>query len=122
MGIMAQTAELEAAMVGQRTKAALKACKARGVRLGNPNGAKALVAHVRAHGNAEAMAGKAAAAQARSEPWRAVLSDMLDKGLSYGGIARELAAKGERTVRGGRWDAKAVSRMVARLGLTPATA
>jgi hypothetical protein len=75
-----------------------------------------------AHGNGKAMKAKAKNADARAEPWRGVLQAMLDKGLSYGGIARELDGNGDRTPRGSRWSDVAVSRMIARLELNPATA
>ena len=119
---MANVAELEAAICGQRTRDALRACKARGKRLGARPGASPLSAYLREHGNKAGLEGKAKAANRRAEPWRAILSDMLDRGLSYGGIARELDGQGERTPRGSRWSDVAVARMIARLSLTPATA
>lgn len=113
--IMGGFAEMEAGLISERTKAALAACKARGVRLGNPNGARALVRYIRAHGNGKALAGKAKAALARAEAWRDTLESLLSEGLSAQGIARTLANRGETTVCGGQWTATAVNRLVRRL-------
>lgn len=41
--VMAGFAEMEASLISERTKSALQAAKARGVRLGNPNGAGSTV-------------------------------------------------------------------------------
>ena len=101
--------------ISERTKAALAACKARGVRLGNPQGAKALVEHIRLYGNGAAMKGKAKAALARAEIWRDTLETMIREGLSNCAIARALNARGERSVRGGCWSACAVGRLRVRL-------
>ena len=63
---MASVAELEAGLSGERTKRALAAAKRRGVKLGNPNGARAL--RGKQTGNAEAVEKiKANAVQAPDE-------------------------------------------------------
>ena len=112
---MAAVAQLEAGLISERTKAALAACKARGVRLGNPDGGRALTAHIHAHGNAPAMAGKAKAAASRAAPWRETIESMVHAGLTAYGIAKALTAKGERTARGSAWTTCAVARLIRRL-------
>lgn len=121
IGILAQAAELEAGLISQRTKEALQRAKANGIKLGNPNGTRLLNEYVRQNGNRVALEGKAKAANRRAEPWRELLAELLDQGLSYRAVARTLNARGETTARGKPWSAQQAIRMVQRLGLAPAT-
>src|SRR5882757_4556511 len=75
---MAAVAELEAGLIGERTKNALAAAKARGVKLGNPNGARALKG--KQTGNEEAVASIKAHAQERAENLRAIVADVRGAG------------------------------------------
>ena len=117
---MASVAELEAGLISERTKAALAAAKARGVKLGNPNGARAL--RGKQTGNAEAVASIRSKAQGRAENLRAIVGDMRKQGIvGIRKIAEALNARGILTPRGGQWHATSAARVLERLqtsGLT----
>lgn len=109
---LAAVAELEAGMIGERTRAALAAAKARGTRLGNP-----LI-----HADAKAFA------EAREAVFRTKYLDGIDlaaeiKAIQEAGITgfREIAAalnaRGVPTPRGGRWHPASVHKQIRRLGL-----
>jgi DNA invertase Pin-like site-specific DNA recombinase len=103
--IYAALAEKERALISARTKAALAAAKARGVKLGNPRLAEARAPPMRA--NAEVAARQSALALP-------VIKPLYEQGLSLRAIARELAARGVPTARGGQWSAAQVSDILRR--------
>jgi DNA invertase Pin-like site-specific DNA recombinase len=100
--ILAAVAEHEREMIAARTKAALQAAKARGVRLGG-YGADHL-----------APANKAAATD-RAKQLRPLLGELIGAGLSAREIAAQLAARGIATPRGGRWHPQSVTRLLDRI-------
>jgi len=100
--LMANVAELEAGLISERTKAALKAAKARGVRLGR-HGAEVLAPQYREEARQRAMA---------LEP---VMTELKGEGLSLAGVARELNKRKVPTPRGGKWDHSSVRNVVKRL-------
>jgi len=111
---MASVAELEVGLIGERTKAALAAAKARGVKLGNPNGARAL--RGKQVGNAEAVAKIKANATQRAADLKGIVDDIRLSGITtVRGIAEELHVRGIRAPRGDTWHPTAVSRLLARL-------
>jgi DNA invertase Pin-like site-specific DNA recombinase len=97
--IYAALAQKERALISRRTKAALKAAKARGVQLGNA---------------AQSAANKAAAAE-RAEALRAVFVETA--ALSTRKAAEVLNARGVATATGKPWGPMTVARVRARLGL-----
>jgi DNA invertase Pin-like site-specific DNA recombinase len=122
IGILALVAEQEREAISQRTKAALAAYKARGGKLGNPNGAKALregyqrwIASDGYRGNPEATKGARDAADRFAAGVLPVISNLKAKGVtSAQGIARELNAGQVLTARGGKWSAASVINVMRR--------
>ena len=104
--ILAAVAQHEREIISARTSAALQAAKARGKRLGNPN-----LCEARRYA-ARAKREKANRYSANIVP---LIREIQSSGVkSLRGIARALAARGVRTVRGGAWTAVQVSDILRR--------
>lgn len=116
VGIFAVIAEEERRAISERTKAALGAAKARGVKLGNPNGAAAL--RRAGKGTVAALDAVRDNARRRSEALADTLADIRAGGAtSLTAVARSLNERQIRTPRGGQWHATSVRRLVARLAV-----
>ncbi len=109
--ILAAVAEHEREMISARTKAALAAAKARGTRLGNPNG---LSVEARTRGTAVAVARRKVQAVARAADLAPIIAEIkASSRTSLRAIAAELDARGIPAPRGGKWTAPAVMRLTA---------
>jgi DNA invertase Pin-like site-specific DNA recombinase len=104
--LFAALAEKERAMISTRTKAALKAAKARGVKLGGPKLAQARKAALQTIG---------AAADNHAANVLPIIREIRKAGATtLREIADALNARGVRTARGGQWYATTVSNVLAR--------
>jgi len=103
--ILAAVAEDEARRISERTKAALKAAKARGIKLGSP---------IAAETAAKARAARSSYAAKANATTRAVIVDIQRAGVStLTAIARTLEARGVRTPSGcSTWQPVQVSRLL----------
>lgn len=111
--LMAAMAEHEREMISERTKAALAAAKARGTRLGNPNGAAHLLDGCRQAAAASAARRKADASQ-RDMAVAPILAELAASGVAGArSLAYELNMMGVPAPSGGIWSAGQV-RVVAR--------
>jgi DNA invertase Pin-like site-specific DNA recombinase len=104
--MMAVFAEMERDAISKRTKEALAAAKARGVRLGNPR-------------LAQARAGVNAAREEAADSFAAgvlpIIHQIQKSGISsLRGVAKALSARGVKTARGGEWTAVQVSDILRR--------
>jgi DNA invertase Pin-like site-specific DNA recombinase len=116
VGIMALVAEQEREAISSRTRAALQAAKARGVKLGNPRPETARFLDRKA-ARAAGRRGGATARQA-ADNFAALIRPLLEEdcaGLSANATAQELNRRGVQTARGGRWTATTVLNLKARL-------
>jgi DNA invertase Pin-like site-specific DNA recombinase len=108
--LMAVIAQEEREMISARTKAALAAAKARGVKLGGKRSNQR---------NVDPMLGMAARIQASDEFAQCVgpvISELRQAGMSFRRIEGELTKRGIRTMRGGAWTATRVRDVLLRSG------
>jgi DNA invertase Pin-like site-specific DNA recombinase len=111
VGIMAVVAQAERQMISARTKAALAAARARGVRLGTPSNLR------------NSPAGQAKSQEIRcahAARWIADLRPVMDEVRAAGAsslreIAAALNARAIPAARGGAWSAVQVSRVLERI-------
>jgi len=96
-------AEHEREQISQRTKDALAAAKARGIRLGR-NAVDRLAPAYRA------------AAIERARELAQLLAELKSTGMSVRRMAAELIARGIPTPNGGRWHGQTVRRLIDRAG------
>jgi len=104
--MMAVFAEMERDAISKRTKEALAAAKARGVKLGNPRLAEAIEA---------TNAARIKAADAFAANVRPIIKEIQASGISsLRGFAKALTARGIKTARGGQWTAVQVADILRR--------
>ena len=114
VGIMALVAQQEREAISRRTKEALAAAKARGVKLGNPNGAAAL--RRAGQGGVALRAAVSHNADQFAKDLAPVIADLQSQGITtLRAIAEELTRRGILTRQGGRWHVSTVRNLMLRI-------
>jgi DNA invertase Pin-like site-specific DNA recombinase len=124
IGVKAVVAHEEGEAISARTRAALAAAKAKGVKLGNPLGARTFEAYRAADkaaggaGNTAATEGAKRAADKFAANLRSKITTMVAEGKNNAQIAAAFNAQGVPTRRpGAKWYEMSVKNLRARLGL-----
>jgi DNA invertase Pin-like site-specific DNA recombinase len=110
VGILAMVAQKEREMIATRTRDALGAAKARGVKLGGDRGNLPAVAIEGARASARV---RSENAQKRAGDLMPIVSALIAEGRSLAQIAKALNEKGISTARGGEWQATQIARVIA---------
>jgi DNA invertase Pin-like site-specific DNA recombinase len=115
VGLMACLADYESELISERTKAALQAAKARGVKLGNPR-----LAEVRHSDTTAASEASIAKAKERNAEILEIINEMVGEMssaqrecLSLRTLASLLNDAGYKTSRGKEWQATSINRVLA---------
>ena len=118
IGVLALVAEQEARSCSIRTKAALQAAKARGVKLGGDN-EKVPTAHLKKYGNMYGVEALKSKANNKAESLRPIFEHLISNGHNtLIALANKLMAMRVLTPRGNdKWHPTTVSRVLDRLGL-----
>jgi DNA invertase Pin-like site-specific DNA recombinase len=116
--ILAAVAQRERRLISERTKAALAAAKARGVKLGNPNGAAPIRRAKK--GPTAALEAVRRNASGRASEYAEIIADIRATGAtSLPAIASELNGRRIVTARGGKWHPSSVRNLLNRLDARP---
>ena len=118
VGIMAVVAQAERKMISARTKAALQAAKARGVKLGGVRHRQdGSIVKLDLAAIATGRAARTAKSAARATDIAPIIADLKSSGaVSLREIAAGLNERGIPTARGGLWSAVQVQRVMNRAG------
>lgn len=109
LAVIAGLAQYEAELISSRTKAALRAKKARGFHLGNPVN---LTIDARRKGTESLKRN----AKIKNKPIFQVASDLRNQGMSYARIAARLTDYGMKGTRGGKLYPASVQKILRRYG------